>query len=38
MCDPENHWVQGHALWHVFSAIGVTMIYLHHTQFDRELQ
>jgi hypothetical protein len=23
MCDPHNHWWQGHALWHCFSAIGV---------------
>ena len=25
MCDPENHWIQGHALWHVFSALGITL-------------
>jgi len=36
-CDPDNHWLQGHALWHLFSAIGVTMVYLHHSQFDSEL-
>ncbi len=37
LCDPDNHWIQGHALWHVFSSIGVTMMYLHHSRFDREL-
>lgn len=37
-CDPDNHWLQGHALWHVFSAIGVTMLYLHHSQFDKDLE
>ena len=19
-CDPDNHWLQGHAIWHVLSA------------------
>ncbi|MEX0799434.1 MAG: ceramidase domain-containing protein [Bacteriovoracaceae bacterium] len=33
-CDPTNHWVQGHALWHVFSAIGLTLIYHHYEQFQ----
>ena len=37
MCDPDNHLIQGHALWHVFSAVGLTLLYLHHSQFDREL-
>jgi hypothetical protein len=23
MCDPHNHIIQGHALWHCFSALGV---------------
>ncbi len=23
MCEPENHFIQGHALWHCFGAIGV---------------
>lgn len=22
-CDPQNHLIQGHALWHIFSAIGL---------------
>ncbi len=37
MCFPDHPWLQGHALWHVFSAIGITFLYLHHTQFDGEL-
>jgi hypothetical protein len=24
-CDPDNHLVQGHALWHLFGAIGITL-------------
>ena len=23
MCDPNNHFIQGHALWHCFSALGL---------------
>jgi hypothetical protein len=34
MCDPTNHWLQGHALWHIFGAIGLTFIYKHYEQFD----
>lgn len=37
MCNPNDHWIQGHALWHIFSSIGITLTYLHHSQFDREL-
>lgn len=22
-CDPQNHWLQGHALWHCFSATAI---------------
>ncbi len=36
-CDPENHFVQGHAVWHVLSSIAIYCIYLHHRQFDQEL-
>ena len=33
MCDPQNHIVQGHAIWHVLSAIGLTIAYKHWKQF-----
>lgn len=33
ICDPTNHWFQGHALWHVLSAIGLTFVYKHYEQF-----
>lgn len=33
ICDPTNHWFQGHALWHVLSAIGLTFAYKHYEQF-----
>lgn len=34
ICDPTNHWFQGHALWHVLSAIGLTFAYKHYEQFN----
>jgi hypothetical protein len=33
-CDPTNHWVQGHAIWHVLAAIGLTFAYHHYEQFQ----
>lgn len=26
-CDPHNHWLQGHAAWHVFSAASLAALY-----------
>lgn len=31
-CDPTNHWLQGHALWHVLSAAALFALYRHHAQ------
>jgi hypothetical protein len=28
-CDPNNHLIQGHAAWHVLSAIGIGFLSLH---------
>ncbi len=25
-CDPDNHWLQGHALWHVLSAAALVLL------------
>lgn len=36
-CDPTNHIVQGHAIWHVLSAIGLFFAYKHFEQFEAEL-
>jgi hypothetical protein len=33
VCDPTNHWFQGHAAWHVIGAIGLTFAYKHYEQF-----
>jgi len=32
-CDPQNHWFQGHALWHVLAAIGLSIVVHHWEQF-----
>lgn len=29
-CDPKNHLIQGHAIWHVFSGLGMTLGILYH--------
>ena len=26
-CDPENHWLQGHAAWHLLSAASLVALY-----------
>ena len=31
-CDPTNHVVQGHALWHLLSAFGLWLVYRHFGQ------
>ena len=36
-CDPFNHVVQGHALWHIFGSLALFFSFLHHRQFDEEL-
>jgi hypothetical protein len=36
-CDPSNHWLQGHAMWHVLGSIALLFSYFHHRQFDEEL-
>ena len=37
LCDPENHWFQGHAVWHLVSAFALLFSFFHHRQFDAEL-
>lgn len=36
-CDPTNHVIQGHALWHCCTAVGVTLAHLHYRQFQAQL-
>lgn len=37
MCEPSNHVLQGHAVWHVLSALSLLAAFLHYRQFDAEL-
>ncbi len=30
LCDPSNHVLQGHAVWHVLAAIGLYFAFLHY--------
>ena len=34
MCEPHNHFIQGHALWHFFGSIGLFVAYLHYEKLD----
>lgn len=37
LCDPQNHFLQGHAAWHVLSAAALLAAYYHYRQFHAEL-
>jgi hypothetical protein len=28
-CDPSNHWLQGHSLWHLFTATSLIFVFKH---------
>lgn len=30
ICDPQNHFFQGHALWHGFNALGIYFLFKHY--------
>ncbi len=36
-CDPTHPFLQGHALWHVLSALSLVAAYLHYRQFEEQL-
>ena len=36
MCDPSNHWLQGHALWHVLSALALLFAARHYALLEQE--
>ena len=33
-CNPKNHVVQGHAVWHIFTALALMCQFQHYTQFQ----
>jgi hypothetical protein len=36
-CDPAHPFLQGHAIWHLLSALCLAAAYLHYRQFEGEL-
>lgn len=34
MCDPHNHLIQGHAIWHCFSALSLGFAFKFYSQFE----
>lgn len=35
-CDPDNHFIQGHAIWHYLGAISIYFCYRFYRQFENE--
>lgn len=33
-CDPTHPYLQGHAIWHVLSALSLFVLYFHYRQFE----
>ena len=33
VCDPQNHYFNGHALWHVLNALSLYCLFLYYRQF-----
>ncbi len=36
-CDPTHPFLQGHAVWHVLSALSLFAIFFHYRQFEEQL-
>lgn len=34
-CDPQNHWIQFHGLWHIFNGIGMGLLFLYYRDLDQ---
>ena len=35
-CDPTNHWMNGHSMWHVLTSIVLYLLFKFHSQFAYE--
>lgn len=33
VCDPDNHWISGHAIWHILTGFGALYVYKFYSQF-----
>lgn len=38
VCDPDMHWISGHAVWHVLTATSLWFIFKFYAQFGGPLQ
>ena len=34
VCNPQNHWINGHAIWHVLNAVSFYALFLYYKQFN----
>ncbi len=34
LCNPGNHWISGHGLWHLLDALALYFVYLFYRQFE----
>lgn len=34
VCDPENHLINGHAIWHVMTAVSIYYLFKFYSQFE----
>jgi len=37
-CDPDNHYIQGHAIWHILNAVAIWFLYLFYKQFEKNIK
>ena len=37
LCFPENHFFQGHGMWHLMGALALFFSYRHYLQFEKEM-
>ncbi len=33
VCYPDFHWINGHAIWHILTAVGIYFIFKYYSQF-----
>jgi uncharacterized membrane protein len=33
LCDPSNHWISGHAAWHLLDAVALYFVFEYYRQF-----
>jgi len=36
VCDPDRHWITGHAIWHFLAAVAIVFIYRFYSYFKIE--